>query len=329
MLSAIGNTLSLNGSVFIEYPILSKIGTIGLSVMKALSSVSTIEKSTFLKGAAVCLSAASGAALFTLNPGVSNSNSNSSLVCTASKAYLQFNMCPALVEYPWSSKPCSILEAPPEDTPLEKKIREINREFDRREKARKEKEGVDEAENIRIREENKRKLEKIYLEHEIERNASRELSEEIDEMMRRTFSPTPEEMAQKIKEAEEAGSKEFEKLFETFHQSHQGLLPIPPDCQFVDPIAFKNLTIFEKISHPSFNPLCPEHAKIILTHQGKDFDQQAYKDRGCTYIKTDLSRSLFLATHPDKNPSKDAADAFQAVQTASAVLCELAGKTPG
>lgn len=346
MLLAIRQSLPLNANFLINNPLtFSRICALGFTALKSLNTVDT---STLIKGA-VCYLSVVGTGFFAAQkygfPPQPNgtfthpdydfpvNTIGNSLLCTATKADIQFNMCPALIDHPWLGKQCTFLEPPPEDTPIEKEIRKIEKEFRLREEARSKEKEIDKEDTKKIREEHKKAMDeywknynqrwaKIKKEVDSDRQEMEAAREAREERHRKLFNPTPEEKVQEQKEAEEEGLKEFEKLFEEIFGSRAPALPKPANCPTVDPNSYKNLSELERILDKTLNPSCPEHAKIILTQRNKVFDESLFKKDGCAYIKP-IFRNMSLLTHPDKNPNQQdlATNAFNAVKLAQQVLC--------
>ena len=97
-------------------------------------------------------------------------------------------------------------------------------------------------------------------------------------------------------------------------------------CSVVKPDNYAKLSHLERAAHTSLNALCEEHAKIILSPQGQNFDNEKFdsSEKGCGYLKG-LVRNIQVTLHPDKNPvlKNLAVRAFIEAQAASQTLAKL------
>lgn len=100
-------------------------------------------------------------------------------------------------------------------------------------------------------------------------------------------------------------------------------------CPKIDADALKTLDDFTRAAHPTLDPLCAEHAKVILTPSGETFDEAAFEEKGCQYIKPKF-RQISLMTAVDKNLDKEqeATKASINVNVAAKTLCDLAKRNP-
>jgi hypothetical protein len=184
---------------------------------------------------------------------------------------------------------------------------------------------IEESQEIhdkQLKEETKRELDELRKEHQANREATAARSKELDERIRKLTNPTPEEKAQAQKEAEIKGLENFEKEFEEIFGRNAPPLQKPIDCAVLDPESYKSSSDFERILSEKLNPLCEEHAKIILTQKDKEFDEKLYKDKGCAHIRS-IFRNVSLVTHPDKNLDEKelATEALRIAKAAAKTLC--------
>jgi len=160
---------------------------------------------------------------------------------------------------------------------------------------------------------------------------SDEYKEMIDSIVER-FTKERDEFVQRRKDKEQADLKRhkeaderieakanetYERLMNEYYQTYY-LAPPPPvaeNCFAVDAAAFADLSDMDRCAHKDLNPLCENHARMILS-LGKEIKDCKETGR--------LAKKLKVTTHPDNKPSyiKELAQkAFIAVEQAFETLC--------
>ena len=137
------------------------------------------------------------------------------------------------------------------------------------------------------------------------------------EKFKKELKETLDEISRQVREK---GEREWQWILESIFGMNQPQV-VPQNCAAVDANVYKNLSDLQRITHPTLNPLCPKHAKIMLASNGL-FDEKSFLEKTCDYVNS-IYKKMMVATHPDVNRKQPelAQKAFETIQQAAQTLC--------